>query len=263
MRFSERGACDLCIYSNTGHIVRQVLDERLEDAMSDETSVLGACLKRLRTRRGWSIAETARRAGLSASMLWKVENGQTTLTHGKLARLAEGLQVPIGELFSPAEPATHKSGRRVVDRRGTAPVIDCSGNLHHFLGTGIASKHYFPCVIEVNADGDGSDAEKHGGEEFAYVMDGRIELHCEGYSPVVLDAGDSVYFDASLKHRYLRVDGPARLLCVYSHPEHLQQELADTEPHSRAMQLLRDVATDQPLKDDKPMVQARRRHAAR
>lgn len=228
--------------------------------MSDETSVLGECLKTLRTRRGWSIAETARRAGLSASMLWKVENGQTTLTHGKLASLAEGLQVPIGELFSPAEPPARKSGRRVVDRRGTAPVVDCGGNLHHFLATEIASKHYFPCVIEVNADGDGSDAEKHGGEEFAYVMDGRVELHCEGYSPVVLETGDSVYFDASLKHRYLRVDGPARLMCIYSHPEHMRQATTDTEPHSRAMELLRGVAANIPPFGSEPI---RRRHTAR
>jgi len=192
-------------------------------------------------------------------MLWKVENGQTTLTHGKLARLAEGLEVPIGELFSSGEPAARRSGRRVVDRRGAAPTVDCSGNLHHFLATGIANKHYFPCVIEVNADGDGSDAEKHGGEEFAYVMDGRIELHCEGYSPVVLEAGDSVYFDASLRHRYLRVDGPARLLCVYSHPEHLQQDLVDTEPHSRAMKLLRSVTTDLSPPPVQPVAAATRR----
>lgn len=207
--------------------------------MSDETSVLAACLRTLRTRRGWSIAETARRAGLSASMLWKVENGQTTLTHGKLARLAEGLQVPIGELFAPAEPAMRKSGRRVVDRQGTAPTVDFGGNLHHFLATGIASKHYFPCLIEVNAGGDGSDAEKHGGEEFVYVMDGQVALHCEGYAPVVLESGDSAYFDASLRHRYLSVDGTARLLCIYSHPEHAHHDhVADAEAHSRAMQLL-------------------------
>ncbi len=208
--------------------------------MKDDVSVLGDCLMRLRKRRGWSIAETARRGGLSTSMLWKVENGQTTLTHGKLAQLAKGLEVPIGDLFAPPELAVRKGGRRVVNRAGTAPTIDCGGNLHHFLATEIASKHYFPCLIEVNAEGDGSDAEPHGGEEFAYVMSGRVRLHCEGYSPVIMEVGDSVYFDASLGHRYVSVDGPARMLCVYSHPEHARQdEATEHERHSRAMQLLR------------------------
>lgn len=207
--------------------------------MDDEMPVLSQCLKRLRARRGWSIAETARRAGLSASMLWKVENGQTTLTHGKLMRLAEGLAVPIGDLFTPVEARIGKTGRRVVNRRNTAPTVDFGGNLHHFLATEIANKHYYPCLVEVNAVGDGSDAEKHGGEEFVYVMDGKVEMHCEGYAPVVLDTGDSAYFDATLKHRYISFEGPARLLCIYSHLEPAQHEhAASTEAHSRAMRVL-------------------------
>jgi transcriptional regulator with XRE-family HTH domain len=207
--------------------------------MNDQTSVLSECLKRLRARRGWSIAETARRAGLSASMLWKVENGQTTLTHRKLMQLAEGLAVPISDLFTPVEPQISKNGRRVVNRRGAAPTVDFGGNLHHFLATEIANKHYYPCLVEVNAKGDGSDAEKHGGEEFVFVIDGKVEMHCEGYEPVVLAAGDSAYFDAALKHRYISHDGPARLLCIYSHLEPAQHEHAvGTEAHSRAMRVL-------------------------
>lgn len=230
--------------------------------MSGETSVLSECLKRLRARRGWSIAETARRAGLSASMLWKVENGQTTLTHRKLMQLAEGLAVPVGDLFSPVETQIGKNGRRVVNRRGTAPTVDFGGNLHHFLATEIANKHYYPCLIEVNAAGDGSDAEKHGGEEFVYVIDGKVEMHCEGYAPLVLEAGDSTYFDASLKHRYISHEGPARLLCIYSLPEPAEHEqAAGTEAHSRAMRVLRGdpVAPARPGTAPKPRDGAPRR----
>lgn len=211
-----------------------------EAVMVDEKSMLAACAKALRERRGWTIAETARRADLSTSMLWKVENGQTTLTYGKLLKLADGLGVPIGELFSPVAPATRKGGRRLVERRGTAPIVVVRDNPHHFLATEIANKHNFPCLVEVKASGSGEDAETHSGEEFSYVIEGRVTFICEGYAPVVLEPGDSVYFDASQRHRYLCVDGiPARMLCIYSHPEHvLQEDIAEATRHCRAMEML-------------------------
>ena len=83
-------------------------------AQTDQ-SLLAARVKALRARRGWTVTETARRAGVSVSMLWKVENGQTELTYSKLAKLAEGLEVPIGELFAESAPALRKGGRRVVE----------------------------------------------------------------------------------------------------------------------------------------------------
>ena len=205
--------------------------------MVDEKALLSSRVKALRERRGWSIAETARRAGVSVSMLWKVENGQTTLTYGRLAKLAAGLEVPIGELFANPVPSMRKGGRRVVERSGSGPAVDVNSNLHRFLATDLACKHYFPCLIEVNAKGDGQDGDSHGGEEFSFVVAGRVRFHCEGYEPVELETGDSVYFDASLRHRYVCASKEAaRLLCVYSHPEHARlNEAAAVEPHSLAM----------------------------
>ena len=208
--------------------------------MADDKTLLSSRVKALRERRGWSVSETARRAGVSVSMLWKVENGQTELTYSKLAKLASGLDVPIGELFADPAPVVRKGGRRVVDRSGTGPVIDVQSNLHRFLASDLAQKHYFPCLVEVKATGDGSDSEAHGGEEFSLVIDGRVRFFCAGYEPVVLEVGDSVYFDASMPHRYLKAgDEPARMLCVYSHPEHARlDQPGEVEPHSLAMRIL-------------------------
>ena len=208
------------------------------DDMTDEKPRLAERLKALRESRGWSLAETARRADVSVSMLWKVENGQTELTYSKLAKLAAGLGAPVGELFANAAPSVRKGGRRVVDRRGGGPVIDVQDNLHHFLAADLARKHYFPCIVEVRATGAGEDGDVHGGEEFALVIEGRVIFFCDGYEPVLLEAGDSVYFDASQRHRYIRAgDEPSRMLCVYSHPEHARRDDVDgVQPHSRAKQ---------------------------
>ncbi|HEV7714366.1 MAG TPA: XRE family transcriptional regulator, partial [Steroidobacteraceae bacterium] len=185
--------------------------------------------------------ETARRAGMSTSMLWKVENGQTSLTYQKLMRLAAGLEVPVGELFAVEATDVVPGGRRVIDRKGGAPVVDFGGNLHHFLATDIAQKHYFPILVEVRAHAkDGLEPEAHGGEEFAYVIEGSLDFLCEGYAPARLKVGDCVYFDASLKHRYVCAEGEvAKMICVYSNAAALvAHSSTDTASHSRAMQLL-------------------------
>ena len=210
--------------------------------MADEKSLLSVRVKTLRERRGWTIAETARRTGVSVSMLWKVENAQTTLTYGKLAKLAAGLEVPVSELFASPEPSIRKGGRRVVERRGAGPVIDCESNLYHFLASEISNKHYSPCIVDVRARGDGADAEAHAGEEFSIVMEGRVRFLCEGYAPALLEVGDSVYFDASLPHRYLCFDdAPARMLCVYSHPNNVEQSAVGLlQAHPLAMRTFDD-----------------------
>ena len=207
--------------------------------MADDKTLLSSRVKAIREHRGWSVSEAARRAGVSISMLWKVENGQTELTYSKLVKLAAGLQVPIGELFADPGPAMRKGGRRVVDRRGAGPVIDVQQNLHRFLAADLAQKHYFPCIVEVLSNSTGADGDAHGGEEFTLILEGEVRFFCEGYEPVVLALGDSVYFDASLPHRYAKAsEGPAKMLCVYSHPEHARQDqAAEVQPHSLAMRV--------------------------
>ena len=236
--------------------------------MMDEKALLSARVKALRERRSWTIAELARRTGVSVSMLWKVENAQTTLTYGKLAKLAAGLEVPVSELFATLEPSVRKGGRRIVERGGAGPVINCENNIYHFLASEIASKHYSPCVVEVRANGAGLDTEAHGGEEFAYVLEGRVRFLCEGYAPMTLEAGDSVYFDASLPHRYLCTDaGVARMLCVYSHPENARQDSAGAlQPHSLAMRTFDEqnegVGSTSASNDQPSAVRPRRRAKA-
>ena len=55
---------------------------------------------------------------------------------------------------------------------------------------------------------------RHPGEEFTYVVDGEAILHTEFYDPIVLKAGDSVYFDSSMGHAYLAGQGCDEVVLV-------------------------------------------------
>jgi mannose-6-phosphate isomerase-like protein (cupin superfamily) len=48
---------------------------------------------------------------------------------------------------------------------------------------------------------------RHPGEEFLMVIEGAIVVHTEFYTPVVLQAGESLYIDSNMGHAYLTLDG--------------------------------------------------------
>ena len=47
----------------------------------------------------------------------------------------------------------------------------------------------------------------HAGEEFVYVLSGKVIINTEHYDAVTLDVGQSIYIDSSMGHAYLAADG--------------------------------------------------------
>jgi hypothetical protein len=61
----------------------------------------------------------------------------------------------------------------------------------------------------------------HPGEEFVYVVAGALELHTDSYAPVLLQTGESIYFESSMGHAYVaHGDTPCRFLCVCTVAHH-------------------------------------------
>src|SRR3546814_17991571 len=55
---------------------------------------------------------------------------------------------------------------------------------------------------------------RHQGEEFIYVLEGRIEVHSEYYDPVALAAGEGIYIDSSLGHASVGAAGRQEALVL-------------------------------------------------
>ena len=61
------------------------------------------------------------------------------------------------------------------------------------------------------------DHVRHSGQEFAFVISGKVAIHLEGKPPVLLNAGDSVYFDCTCGHIYSATDKDgARVLFLHA-----------------------------------------------
>lgn len=190
--------------------------------MTDATQPnLGAVVREVRRENGWTLTDVSGRTGIPVSTLSKIENGKLSLSYDKLVQLSRGLGVDITRLFggpSPAGPPPNAAFvRRSVNHGGDGKAVETATYDHRYLAQDLLNKRLDPILAELKATSISQfeDWIRHEGEEFTYVLEGTVEFYSEFYAPVVLQAGDSVYFDSGMGHAYVRVgDPPARVLSI-------------------------------------------------
>lgn len=184
----------------------------------------GAAIRAFRARMGLTLAEVSQRTNLAVSVLSKIENNRVSLNFDKLSRLSSGLGLDIASLLDPRpanKPAGAVTARRSVTRSNDETVIETNNYNHFYHATDLRNKSFTPIVADVRARSitEFGDLISHPGEEFAYVLEGVVELHTDIYTPVVLCQGDSVFFDSSMGHAYIAAAaGPCRILSISASP---------------------------------------------
>lgn len=192
----------------------------------------GAILKEERLRRGWTLAAVSERTGLPISTLSKAENDKISLSYDKLARLSQGLEIDISRLFGGGEGPPQKSviGRRSVTRRHEGRSIETAAYGHRYLAADLLSKSFIPVVaeIKIRSLAEFGELVTHPGEEFAYVLEGAVDLYTALYAPVRLNVGDSIYFDSAMGHAYIAAgEGTCRVLSICTGAEAQLQAVVD------------------------------------
>jgi len=198
--------------------------------MNPPAASLGAVLRDIRKRNGWTLREMSGHCGIPISTLSKIEHDQLTLGYDRLIELGRRLGLGIADLFAPPGHARRDGPRRSINRNGdglrTAGVRYDS----RYLSAELGGKRLVPAVIRVLARdlAEFGPLARHPGEEFAYVLEGRVVVHTEGHDPVPLSAGDSIYLDGGLGHGYLLAPdcAAASILCVGTVEDALGHEAA-------------------------------------
>ncbi len=186
----------------------------------------GETLRAMRKRAGLTLAELAGRTGLAVSTLSKLEMGHVSLSYDKLMLVSKGLGVDMAELLDssphPGAAAAY-GGRRVVHRAGEGQHVETRSYSQSYLATELLNKRFTPIHVELHARtldeflAEFGDLIRHPGEEFTYVIEGEVAFHTDLYAPLVLRAGDSIYFDSEMGHAYLKAsDGPCRTITTCS-----------------------------------------------
>lgn len=177
--------------------------------------IIGKKLKDTRLKNDLTIQEVSLKSGVSSNMISRIERGLTTPSVEILMKLAESFGMSISYFVEEAE-----KGRGVVHtRKGQGEPIFFFEDKHQIvsLSHGIVDPGFtvFLDTIEEGCNsGDGFMVHK--GEEFAYVIEGRLRFIVDDVE-FVLEKGDSLTFKAPLPHRWENIfDGQTVVMWVVS-----------------------------------------------
>ena len=200
--------------------------------MPSNTPTLGALLRGLRAREGWTLKEMSAKSGIPVSTLSKVEHDRLTLTYDRLQQLSRRLGMRMSELFAESQdeapPAV--TARRSVGDKERSVRVETPNYDYYYLCTELRRKRMIPVITRIRAKTSEQFGElvHHTGEEFIFVLKGRIVVNTEFYDPVTLGEGEFIYIDSTMGHAYLVAEGcdEAEVLGVMSSSdEELMQSL--------------------------------------
>jgi transcriptional regulator with XRE-family HTH domain len=167
---------------------------------------IGPKARALRLKKKMGLVELGKHTGLSPALLSKIERGRLFPTLPTLLRIALVFSVGLEYFFAgareqPVRVVVRKADRqRFPDRPGTrAPA-------YHFecLDFPAAERPMNSYYVEFDAAPAASaPPHQHAGVELVYVLHGRLALSVDGQEEL-LEAGDSMYFEADRPHTYRR-----------------------------------------------------------
>lgn len=180
---------------------------------------LGARLRAARGARGWTLAELAARAGMSASTLSRLESSKRQASLELLLPLVQHLGIRIDDLVQPESPDPRV--RRPVIRRGgiiIAPLAPEGSPIHTYKIT------YPPTSTP-------PEPRVHNGYEWLYVLTGKLRLRL-GEQDLILTRGEAAEFDTGIPHAMCAAGSrPAQVLSIFN-DDGIRMHTHTPEPNS-------------------------------
>jgi DNA-binding transcriptional MerR regulator/quercetin dioxygenase-like cupin family protein len=180
---------------NPAAIVHVLKKQGVVTAPADARQSTGQRFRRLRVKRGLSLAQVARATKVSVGFLSALERGQMRSSVATLQRIARFYKTNILSMFETngdAQPLVRPAQRKVLE---TSPKVRME-----LLAWGNTAME--PHLFRVKPGGGSGESYTHEGEEFLHVLRGEFEIWLETRGHFRLKSGDSLYFESSTPHRW-------------------------------------------------------------
>ena len=154
----------------------------------------GALLRRLRLKKGASLATVAEAAGISVGFLSALERSQMKASVGTLRKLARFYGVSVLDFFQPSKTNPYlvrpKDRKKLNADHGVQMELLAWGNT-------VMEPHLFRIAPQAGS----GESYSHHGEEFLHVLKGTLQISLAGEA-YTLKPGDSLYFDSDTPHEW-------------------------------------------------------------
>jgi len=173
--------------------------------MREPKGSLGNAIRTHRKQENMTLLDLAKRAGFSISYLSQIERNLLTPSIDTLRRLAEELGIPAGQLM--LKDARQPNSPVAVVRRSERKQLAFPGsNIHYELLTPDMRRRASLLWVKAPPGSESGPLFSHEGEDGVVVLKGAIEVEV-GSVWHHLEAGDSIYFNAGIPHRWRNSGG--------------------------------------------------------
>jgi transcriptional regulator with XRE-family HTH domain len=167
-------------------------------------SVLGERIREMRKKRQIEIESLAEITGYSTEFLRQVEEGETAPPVGALIQISRALALDSSALLA----EDRKKERRQSYRKRTQAYS------YENLTPDAEDKHLWAYSVTLEPEKEHESVEfKHEGEEFVFVLDGKVRLSVGGEA-VELKKGASHHFNSAIEHTLLNLSSKRSKLLV-------------------------------------------------
>ena len=183
--------------------------------MDEQLKQIGERLRGLRDVLDIPVSEMAETIGISTEKYEKIEQGELDITISNLMKIAKKYGVSTEELIF-AEAPHMKS--YYVTRKGQGMSIErtkaykyqslVGGFVNHKADVFNHKADVFIVTVEPKPGARTIYKNTHPGQEFNMVLEGSMELYIGGKT-IILEEGDSIYFDSTKPHGMLAVGDKA------------------------------------------------------
>lgn len=186
-----------------------------EEPENLESVQIGSRLRSWRLASGLSLHKVADTSGLSPGYISQVERGLANPSLESLKRLADAVGMRIGDLFVDDTNGAPENSRFFVTKRGMRKQIRYpgSGILNELLTPDLQRQFEAIWVEAQPGATSGGHPHSHAGEECGVVIFGSMRFWV-GNTDLELTAGDAIYLDSTLPHRWVAT-GTEPLVAVW------------------------------------------------
>ena len=182
--------------------------------MCDPIKSIANRLRGLREVLELSAQEVAESCHLRVEEYMALESGESDISVNVLQTIARRYGISLDVLMFGEEP---KMNAYFITRAGAGVSVERrKAYKYEALASGFRDRKADPFIVTVEpAPADAPmHLNSHEGPEMNYVLEGRLLLSLNG-KELVLNVGDSLYFDSSLPHGMKALDGrPVRFLAI-------------------------------------------------
>ncbi|MBO4314789.1 MAG: helix-turn-helix transcriptional regulator [Prevotella sp.] len=167
--------------------------------MDEQLKQIGERLRGLRDVLDISSEEVAALCGITVDRYEKMESGESELSVANLQKIAKKYGVSLDVLMFGEEP---KMSTYFLTRKGQGKSVERrKAYQYESLASGFRGRKADPFIVTVEPKPADTPKEmnSHSGQEFNMVLEGKMELTI-GSKPLILNEGDSIYFDATQPH---------------------------------------------------------------